>query len=352
MEYSHPVPDGLSAFPELSGEEKEATGRGSDRPRGDRVTAADADRTVRTVAELEAALEDAGRGEVVWLPGDATLDVTGVSSLRPAAGVTVASDRGLDGSAGALLRVRHPGEPDERPRPLLDLRGDGARVTGLRFAAPETDLADHVWWKEGSAVRIDADGVEVDRSAFRGWGHAGVEVGREGPVARTHVHHSAFVDNALRSLGYGVVVFHGDPLIRSNYFDNNRHAVACDGFVDAAYVARDNVCGPRAYGHVFDMHRGEEVSADAGSQAGRRIEVVDNVVMARTDDDGDPVTGVFVRGTPLDGGRITGNRFAHPPASRPTGRAGEAYRLAVEDAEAAGIRVADNEFDVTDPRPH
>jgi hypothetical protein len=352
MEYSHPVPDAFSEFPGLDGDGCDpAAVREPDRPCGDRATAADADRTVRTADGLETALADAGPGSVLWVPGDETLDVTGLSSLGPAAGVTVASDRGLDGSDGALLRVRHPGEPDERPRPLLDLREEGARVTGLRFEAPETDFADHVWWKEGSAVRVDADGVEVDCSAFRGWGHAGVEVGREGPVARTHVHHNAFVDNALRSLGYGVVVFHGDPLIRSNYFDNNRHAVACDGYDDAAYVARDNFCGPRTYGHVFDMHRAGEVSADAGAQAGRRIDVLDNVVMARTDNDGDPVTGVFVRGQPLDGGRIAGNQFAHPPTSRPTGRAGEAYRLAVGDAEAAGFDVSDNEFGVSEPRP-
>ncbi|MFC4360173.1 hypothetical protein ACFO0N_19675 [Halobium salinum] len=353
MEYSHPLPAALSRFPALGGGDgyDPDAFREHERPCGDRVTEADADRVVRDAGELAAAVDAAGRDEVVWIPGDATLDVTDLAGLEPAPGVTVASDRGLDGSPGARLLVRDPDEPNERPRPLFRLAGDGSRVTGLCFEAPETDFAEYVWWKEGTAVSVDADDAEVDDCAFRGWGHAGVEVGRSGAVARTHVHHNHFVDNALRQLGYGVTVFHGDPLVQSNYFDDNRHAVACDGFADAAYVARDNLCGPRACGHVFDMHRAEEVSDDAGSQAGRRVDIVDNVVMARTGPDGEPETGIFVRGTPLEGGRIVGNQFAHPPMDDPRGGPGEAMALAVDDVAAAGIRVADNDFDVSEPAP-
>src|SRR5690606_16195863 len=56
---------------------------------------------VRTRAELEAALEAASAGDVVFIAGDARIDLTG-ASLCILGGVTLASDRGLGASAGAL----------------------------------------------------------------------------------------------------------------------------------------------------------------------------------------------------------------------------------------------------------
>jgi hypothetical protein len=64
-------------------------------------------RHVRTRDELEAALESAAAGDVVFVAGDARIDLTGASLCIPG-GVTLASDRGLAGSAGGLLSRRAP----------------------------------------------------------------------------------------------------------------------------------------------------------------------------------------------------------------------------------------------------
>ena len=69
---------------------------------------ADGDHVARTLDELIAALASARAGEVVFLPGDALIDCTarvlvdGLVLELPG-GVTLASDRGRDGSPGALL---------------------------------------------------------------------------------------------------------------------------------------------------------------------------------------------------------------------------------------------------------
>ncbi len=59
---------------------------------------------VSTKAELLTALRSAKAGEMVFVKGNAVIDMTGTPSVTIPAGVTLASDRGRAGSAGALLK--------------------------------------------------------------------------------------------------------------------------------------------------------------------------------------------------------------------------------------------------------
>lgn len=58
---------------------------------------------VRTKDELLAALAGAAAGDTVFVDGSVSINLTGTKRIRIPAGVTLASDRGENGAAGALL---------------------------------------------------------------------------------------------------------------------------------------------------------------------------------------------------------------------------------------------------------
>lgn len=341
MEYNHPLPETLQRYPTVGG------GEGYDPnsftepnlPCGPRIRAGDADRVIETASAFRNAVESAAAGEVVWVPGHLELDVTGLKNLQPAANVVVASDRGIDGSAGAVLSA------SESVHPFLKLRGDGARITGLRFDFPVTTKGTHSHDGTGTGVAVDAANVEIDNCVFRGFSHAGVETGREGYVGGTHVHHSHFVDNPKDGLGYGVVVYGGDPLIQANYFDNNRHAIAADGSKDCAYTAYRNFCGPHTVSHTLDMHAGSD------GQGGRRFDIIQNVILATERKDGHVESGIYIRGNPLEESVIAHNQFAHASKPDGTGDWGDAYELSVSSVEGSNVVPGHNHYGQTDPSP-
>lgn len=341
MEYNHPAPEQLSRYPTVGG------GAGYDPnrfdepswPTGDRVTAGDADHEVRSGDAFASAVAGANTGDVVWIPGDAELDVTGISDLEPAGDVVVASDRGLNGSEGALLAA------SRSVHPFLKLRNAGVRVTGIRFRFPVTEHVSYENGGVGTGIAVDAPDVEIDNCVFRGFGHAGVEIGREGFVERTHIHHCSFVDNPMDELGYGVVVYHGDPLVQANYFDNNRHGIAGGGDDDCAYTLYHNFFGPHTISHSIDMH-------DGGGQAGRRFDIVQNVVLAtHRDTDGHVESGIYIRADPIEESVIAHNQFAHDPAPSGVGDWGDAYELSVGSVSGSNIVPAANHYGQADPAP-
>ncbi len=133
---------------------------------------------VSTKAELLTALKSAKAGETVFVKGTAVIDMTGTPSVTIPAGVTLASDRGRAGSAGALLK-RTKNLNGGWEEPMLIVGGDNVRVTGLRLQGeqyPQDYGNDEVY--PGSIneryylVGIYAEnrkGFEVDNCEMYGW---------------------------------------------------------------------------------------------------------------------------------------------------------------------------------------
>lgn len=91
------------------------------------------DYTVREPDDLVAALAAAGPGQVVFIPGDVEMDLTALIYvedlvLEIPGGVTLASDRGHNGSKGALLTNDALDAPN-----MISTLGPDVRVTGLRL---------------------------------------------------------------------------------------------------------------------------------------------------------------------------------------------------------------------------
>ena len=267
---------------------------------------------VATAEALVSALADAEAGDVVYVADAAEIDLTGRDTVVIPAGVTLASGRGRDGSAGALLR-----STDLGALPLLRIDGPGVRVTGLRLRGPDPERRTEQMrrlGKEGKyysipnsrGIQSDHPGLVVDNCELAGWSHAAVLL-RKG--AAGHVHHNHIHHNQRSGLGYGVCLDRSEALVEANRFDFCRHAIAGTGRPGTSYEARYNDVGPHANGHSFDMHGGAD-RGDGTDVAGDRIHIHHNVFQAVN------VPAVHIRGRPQVAAEIHHNWFYHASMER------------------------------------
>lgn len=365
--YEFAPPDRLDDFPFVGGAggyhpdefTQDPFEQGAGRPTGNAVSKEDADTVVTTAEKLKKALTTADDGDVVWIHKNADIRLDDIPTVYiEADNVTLASARSDTCEGGRMYLETESNDIQ------LYVKGQGFRATGFILEGPTMEkwgTADEFSYERhqpDTGISINGDDCEVDNCSIRGWGHAAIEVGRERLVEHTHIHHCDLVDNPATSLGYGVTVFHGNPLIQFNYFDNCRHAIAGDGASDCGYIARYNLFGPRTILHVCDMHPCE-VSEDKYI-GGKRISVHHNECMATANYQTDyPQEFVKFREVPTHGAEVRYNVVHHPKDRFDevgVGKSGDAFFLQTEDEnpetfKQAGIDVSNNrcEGDTTDP---
>ena len=247
-----------SGFPWQDDDEGTNTDPPSDEPvgggagYGDILTESDADVVVSTVSELESELSSATSGDVIFVDGDAELDVTNMH-VDMAAGVTLASGRGRDGSGGATLYNTSITEHN--------IRAYGGRITGLdvRGAYPGDDTTSD-WGDRGIATYGP---VEIDNCEVRGFSTAAIQCrGHDGGSA--HVHHCFIHNNNGNSRGYGVAVLGnsgrdgGVPRVNHCFFENDRHSVTTDGGPGTGFISEYNHFSPTTWRWPSDAHQSGE----------------------------------------------------------------------------------------------
>lgn len=273
------------------------------------------DHVARTLEELTEALAQAQAGEVVFIPGETEIDLTSMIYihgfvLEVPAGVTLAGNRGEDGSAGAILTS----DALKTPK-MIRTTGPGVRVTGLRIRGPNPKrYLDHhnrslgpggkgrgYYYRFPTSCGIwsDYDTLRVDNCEVSAFGHGGIQL--SGDSAGHQVHHNFIHHCQYQGLGYGVVINRATVLIEYNLFDWNRHSIAGTGRPGEAYVARHNVELGTSLSHCFDMHGGRD-RRDGTDIAGTRIEIYNNTFRA-------PQTPVVIRGVPEDRCEVFHNWF-------------------------------------------
>lgn len=167
-------------------------------------------------------------------------------------GVTLASNRGVDGSKGALLHT--DAEYSYGAHGLVSVSGDKARVTGIRVRGPHPDPSDgwrdHSYDFEMSGINCRSrgpEGVEVDNVEVWGFAHL-VAAGKN-----AHVHHNYLHNANMKGLGYCVSTGNAEgAIIEYNYGRHWRHFVAASG--KGGYEARYNLIDGPAMAHAFDQH--------------------------------------------------------------------------------------------------
>lgn len=285
------------------------------------------DVTVNDLDSLLQALSEAEPGQVVFIPGTVEIDLTTrvyieQLVLEVPAGVTLASDRGYNGSPGALLTSDTQNTPI-----MIQVAGPDVRITGLRLQGPNPKRhlehhrrafgpggEGHAYYYRFPTQRgivTSHDRLQVDNCELSGFGHSAVSLnrGEEHRVHHNFIHHCQY-----NGLGYGVCLDRASAVIEFNQFDWNRHSIAGTGRIGCSYIARHNVELGTSLSHCFDMHGGRD-RKDGTDIAGTRIEIYNNTFRA-------PQTPVVIRGAPEQICKVYHNWFPMHPQPEPAVRAG------------------------------
>jgi len=300
------------------------------------------DRRAANLDQLLAALEKARKGDVIYLDGNVEIDCTerivteGLVIAIPE-GVTLAGNRGQEGSRGAIIF-----SDAFRTRPLIRIAGPDVRITGLRIRGPDPKrrLEHHrrAFGKGGKGrgyyYRFPiSDGIatahprlEIDNCELSAFSHAAVylKAGDE-----HHIHHNFIHHNQYQGLGYGVCHNTAFSLIEHNLFNYNRHSIAGTGRPSSGYEAGHNVELGESLSHCFDMHGGRD-RKDGTNIAGTRLKIHHNTFRS-------PRTAIMIRGLPEKQAQIHHNWFYHRTSREAVGSAGR-------------TRVRDNAYDLAEPK--
>jgi hypothetical protein len=272
---------------------------------------------VSTRDELFSALKSAKSGEVIFVQGNADIDLTGTYDTVIPGGVTLASDRGSNGSPGGRI-FRYRTNPPSLEKELSKMftfivGGDNVRITGLRIEGDDTtqdELFEDVGLEVMTAIRADErKGLEIDNCEIWGWSHAGVYlVNSDWSTAQAYVHHNYIHHCQARGYGYGVDVRGGNALIEANIFDYTRHAISAKGLPGEGYEARYNIHlghGTAKGGHHFDVHP-YPASETSDSIAGYEYKIHHNTFELT------PLYSIGIRAIPEKAVWINNNIFKSP----------------------------------------
>ncbi|WP_157533069.1 right-handed parallel beta-helix repeat-containing protein [Haloferax profundi] len=288
------------------------------------VAPSEADYLVSSTRELVSAFDDASSGDVVYVEGGAEIDV-GRRELTVPRGITLASDRGINGAEGGLIKTDHS------PWAMLEVQDD-VRITGLQVGGPRWDWVE----ADDTELGIDARGsnIEIDNVNAFGWGYAAIRSNDD-----THIHHCHLHHNPREGHGYGVATEGSDnPIIEYNLFDHNRHSVQGNG---GGYTIRYNHVKADAISHVFDQHR----------PGGTTMKIYNNTVEAIYDElEDEKVPAVAIRGVPDDIADIHDNWFYNPvePRDNPSGWTNEAI-IQVHTDEWRNVSFNNNHYGSSEP---
>ena len=228
--------------------------------------------TVSTLAELKSALGKAKPGEIIYVADDAEIDATGERLLVVPGGVTLAGNRGRNGSPGPLIKATElnlPPTPEESAslaaNPRYSLRwelfktgGPGVRVTGLRIQGPDTQIRESAYVAPNcDCIAASHSGIEVDNCEIWGWSHAGISLSNTGDA---RIHHCYIHHCRRMGLGYGICLAGSKAYIEANRFAENRHDIAGTGRIGTSYWALYNIseANEPPISHAFDMHGNHE----------------------------------------------------------------------------------------------
>ncbi|WP_245998706.1 hypothetical protein [Halalkalicoccus subterraneus] len=297
------------------------------------ISLEDADVTVESTGAFFDALDSSA--DVIGVPGTAQIDLSGRDFTL--SGQMIVSDRGIDGSPGALLYTTDHGadspawDGGSSGRGLITMRG-GSRISGVRLRGPYHDYYDDPAYpgyiplddadsyqkreemrqeRYARGIRIVNDDVEVDNCELYGWPIQAISIGSASIAVSPHIHHIYGHDCMMVGAGYVIDVLNGHPTIEMSYFNATRHSIIGFGHPTCGYTLKDSVFGPITYSHAVDMHSLAENGYGDDLTAGGRVEVRRCTFAFTHTITDNPTQAIAFRGYPDDKYITENNRFLH-----------------------------------------
>lgn len=251
------------------------------------------------------ALTKASAGDVIFIGGRDSIDLTGINEINIKSGVTLASDRGYEKSFGALIYTTDK----EGAYPFFLLKNPNVRITGLRIQGPDPRIGDEAWAEPNSiAIRCsNTYNIEIDNCEIYAFSHAGINA--TNGSRNINVHHN-FIHHCRRTgLGYGININGSQVLVEANIFQSNRRSIAGTGVPGTSYHARLNIgMSNDGYSHSFDMH----ACGEGSNCQGKYLQVAgDSIKISQNTFYNTQQHAVKVRGIPQYTLIINDNWFLH-----------------------------------------
>ncbi|ADJ13895.1 hypothetical protein [Halalkalicoccus jeotgali] len=273
--------------------------------------------------------------DVIGIEGHTRIDLSGRD--YELADQTIISDRGDDGSPGALLYTSDRGadspawDGGSNGRGVITVRGN-ARISGVRYRGPFYDYNDNPAYpgyiplddgatyadrqamrqeRYARGLRLVSDEIEIDNCELYGWPVQAIAVGAASLPVSPHIHHIYGHDCMMVGAGYVIDIFNGHPRIEMSYFNATRHAISGFGHPECGYTLEDSVFGPITTSHAVDMHTLAENGDEGNLTAGDRVEVRRCTFAFTENIQGQNAQAIVFRGYPEDEYVTENNRFMH-----------------------------------------
>ncbi len=248
--------------------------------------------TIENVGDLKNALSKVKPGEIIFIPSDISIDLSHEVTnnnlvLTIPEGVTLASDRGYNGSKGALIKCDKLFSGN-----LFRVTGKKVRVTGLRIQGPDPNrnMEHHqeafgpggkgrdfyYTYPTSRGFQVDNDEFTMDNCEISAFSHTAIYLykGENHSIHHNYMHHCQHM-----GLGYCITLAKSNSSIEYNLFDYNRHSIAGTGVSGCSYSAKNNIELGVSLSHCFDMHGGRD-RGDGTDIAGTKIEIINNTFKA------------------------------------------------------------------------
>jgi hypothetical protein len=234
------------------------------------------DYTVTTKAELLAALASASSGQTVYIPGTASIDIGASYNIVVPDGVTLASNRGYNGSSGGLV---YGSAVWTHFQPIFWAHShttfNGIRLQGVSSGTSNSDyragIANNLNHTAGNYHAIIVENCEI-----WGFAYAGVSIWDDGATGlddvhrRSYIHHNNIHHCQQSGFGYGIDNGWSSTIIEANIFDYGRHFIAgnrtASGEAPTNYEARYNIFGANCTSHMVDCHGGNDINYPTGDK--------------------------------------------------------------------------------------
>ena len=208
------------------------------------------------------ALNHVSNGDIIYINDDASIDLSGLTDIYIPAGVTLASGRGHNSSAGGLIFTND--QTSSRFSVFLRPRSH-VTLNGIRLRGPDGNPAGISYM---NGIRTSTyHGIVIENCEIYNWPYAAIEIhndklGDFHSVDKAWIHHNYIHHNQRNGLGYGVNVGAASVLIEGNIFDYNRHHVAGNrslhGTPTTNYEVRYNILMNTNRNSLVDCHGGND----------------------------------------------------------------------------------------------